>query len=42
MALTTEGECGLDMELQSATRGFCAHTRLITMTFPAMNRYADQ
>ena len=41
VALTTEGECGLDMELQRATRGFHSHTRPITTPFPAMNRYGS-
>ena len=38
VALTTEGECGLDMELRA---GFIAHTRPITTPFPAMNRYGS-
>ncbi len=41
VALTTEGECGLDMELQRATRGFHSPHAPITTPFPAMNRYGS-
>ncbi len=42
VALTTEGECGLDMELQRATRGFHSpHAPDNRTPFQAMNRYGS-
>ncbi len=37
VALTTEGDCGLDMELQRATRGFHGASRMMITRSPAMN-----